>query len=605
MNVKIRFIAIIIAHFFCFHQAFAQISEGNFYIYSTDNYFALTENTTKDGGTLTVENKLQDASKQIWTIKKAKGGFTIFNAKTGQAMDVLNSDTEEDAPIGTYEKTGSQNQTFALEKMGNAFTIRALHSNKYVCLLDYHRKTGNGIVQRAMAISPLFYWRLVSATAKQLPPSVNVLSTTPNQLDNAAKIYTINPVPSGIVEAVRMGRNAPADYVSAGIYVKKGETISLTTSGVIDAAEDFLLMVGEPNAYFNAKPKSEPMTVLIKNGVNNFTASRSGLLYFRYTNHPFQTLANGAVKIKITLGGTVSPLYIFNQTTDKNWQNQLQKSTSPFVQFISDKAMITISRKAFDKNSDMNAAKTLSVLHQVIDNCNQLAGFDNSTFLNQTTPLRVHYVEDAVTSEKDFADVYMYAGDDFIGMKPESVEDLLKADLLKQKWAIWHETGHTFQMNDWTWGDMTEVTVNLFSLSVQQQFGNPSRIYEEEEGEKISVHAKKYLNSTDKTFGVGDNYTMNFVCMVMFEQLRKQFGNKFYAQLNQYYRKYPLSIDAVSDENKVKQTFIFTASKVSGNDLRGFFKKWGFEIDDATNDNIQRLKLPKPTTDITKLFVEE
>ena len=607
MNIKILFFALIFANIACNNPIPAQNTmEGNFYIYATDNFFLMTESVTEDGTTgLSVENKQSQSSDlQVWTVKKAKDGFTIFNTKSGRALDVEGSSNDDDASVGTYEKTGNKNQTFALEKVGNAYLLKALHSNKYVAVYDYNRKTGSRIVQRTMEVSPSIYWRFVPATAKQIPFDKAALTAKPSQLDNATKTYTINPLPSGVAEAVRMGRNAPADYTAAGIYVKKGETITLTASGVTDANEDFLVLVGEPNAYWNAKPKTDPFQSVVKNGTNSFTSSRNGLLYFRYNNHPFQTLANGAVKIQITAGGSPSPLFVFNQTADKIWQNQLQNTTSPFVQFISDKAMITVSRKAFDKNSSMNATKTFGVLHQVVDFSNQLSGFDNSTFLNQTTPLRVHYVEDAISTGKDIENVYMYAGDQFIGMKPESVEDLLQADLLQKKWAIWHETGHTFQMNDWTWSEMGEVTVNLFSLNVQQQFGNPSRIYEEEEGEKISVLAKNYLDSDNKTFTVGENYTMNFVCMVMFEQLRKQYSNKFYAKLNQYYRQNPLNLEDVANENTVKQGFIYNVSKMSGNDLRDFFKNWGFTIDDDTNGNIKKLKLPKPANDVTKLFLE-
>ena len=607
MNIKILFFALLFANIACNNPIPAQNTmECNFYIYATDNFFLLTESVAEDGTTgLSVENKQpQNSDLQIWTVQKTKDGFTIFNTKSGRALDVEGSSNEDDATVGTYEKTGNKNQAFALEKIGNSYLLKALHSNKYVAVYDYNRKSGSRIVQRAMTVSPSIYWRFVPATAKQIPFDKAALTTKPSQLDNTTKTYIVNPLPSGVAEAVRMGRNAPADYTAAGIYIKKGETITLTASGVTDANEDFLVLVGEPNAYWNAKSKTDPFQAIIKNGANSFTSSRNGLLYFCYNNHPFQTLANGSVKIQITAGGSLSPLFIFNQTTDKIWQNQLQNTTSPFVQFISDKAMITVGRKAFDKNSSMNATKTFGVLHQVVDFSNQLSGFDNSTFLNQATPLRVHYVEDAISTGKDIENVYMYAGDQFIGMKPESVEDLLQADLLQKKWAIWHETGHTFQMSDWTWNEMGEVTVNLFSLNIQQQFGNPSRIYEEEEGEKISVCAKNYLNGDNKTFAVGENYTMNFVCMVMFEQLRKQYGNKFYAKLNQYYRQNPLNLEDVANENTVKQNFMYNASKMSGNDLRDFFKKWGFIIDDDTNENIKKLKLPKPANDVTKLFLE-
>ena len=49
---------------------------------------------------------------------------------------------------------------------------------------------------------------------------------------------------------------------------------------------------------------------------------------------------------------------------------------------------------------------------------------------------------------------------------------------------------------------------------------------------------------------------------------------------------------------------MYNTSKISGDDLRDFFKKWGFTIDDETTENIKKLKLPKPANDVTKLFLE-
>ena len=427
-----------------------------------------------------------------------------------------------------------------------------------------------------------------------------------SELDNKNKKYKINPIPARNAEATRMGRFAPADYLPAGIYVEEGETVTIEASGLANMSQDFLILVGEPNAYWGNKNENNPYEYVLKNGNNSFTTNRSGLLYFNYTNHPFQYYKNNTVLLKITNGGIASPLFINNKTEKLDWKNQLN-SASPFVQFISDKAIITIKRNTFSENKNVDVNKTFEVLHQVLDYSNELAGFDNTSFFNTISPLRTHYIEDDISTDPEYLDgVYMYAGDVFIGMQTNSVADLINAELLKKQWSIWHETGHLFQTDDWTWDEMGEVTVNLFSLNTQQKFGNKSRIYEPDgyEDKSISSLTKKYLKSNKKNFSVGKKYEMNFVCMVMFEQLRKAFGNKFYAGLNQYYRKNPLTLLEVNDDDFVMQEFIFNSCKLSGFDLTNFFQKWGLAISSENVRRLKKMKLPVSKKEILGYFVE-
>ncbi len=75
----------------------------------------------------------------------------------------------------------------------------------------------------------------------------------------------------------------------------------------------------------------------------------------------------------------------------------------------------------------------------------------------------------------------MYASNYFIGMKRDNYADL--TEKLDNEWGIWHETGHTHQQYSWTWDSIGEISVNLFSLYVQEKFGLPSRLNTIEGGE--------------------------------------------------------------------------------------------------------------------------
>lgn len=592
----------------CTNKITSQIKEGNYYIYSNSFFLALTNYKNNDGTSkLTTESKSDKFNKnQIWQLKKNAKGYTLKNVGTSEFIDVYGNSQDEGSEINTYAETGNENQIFSFEKKDNYYIIKGVSSKKNISVYDYRRKAGSEIIQRERDTSEDEKWRLTPADSQIIPYDKSALTVLESEFDNNNKKYTINPVPNRNAESFRMGRFAPADYVPAGIYITKGEQISIEVSGLNPLSEDFLLLVGEPNAYWGNKKENNPYQHVLKNGTNNLIPTRSGLLYFNYTNHPFQFYKNNTVQLKITQGGIISPLFLCNKTTSSDWGNQL-KSSSPFVQFLSEKAIITIKKNTLRKHRNADLNKTFEVLHEVLEHSNDLAGFDNSSFLNTVTPLRTHYVEDDITTDTVYKNgVYMYAGDIFIGMQPDGVGDLINDDLLVKQWAIWHETGHLFQMDDWTWSEMGEVTVNLFSLNVQEKFGNKSRIYEpnEDDGKTVSEAAKKYLKNKNKKFIVGDDGEMNFVCLVMFEQLRKSFGNKFYAQLNKFYRKNPLTFSQINDENEVMQEFMFNSCKISGYDLSAFFQEWGLPISNKNFTRINKLNLPASKSEILSYFVE-
>lgn len=590
------------------NKFFAQIADGKYYIYNLDNYLALTSNFSNNNiSKVTLEQPQENSnSKQIWIVKKLPNGYTICNQETNENIDVYDANKKDNAPINTYEKTNNNNQIFTFNKIGNAYNIIAKHSGKYLNTNNVKRKTGLGIQQNSANYLATQQWRFANANEAIIPYNSLQLITLPNIINNTTNTYSINAQPAAFAEAYRMARNAPADYIPAGLYANKNATITLQVSGLSNNAEDFLLYVGEPNGFYDFKKENNPTVYLLKNGANSFKIKNAGLVYFCYTNHPFQQNKNNTATINFTKGVTASPLFLHNKTNIENWEAQL-KAATPFVQFLSDKAIITVSRKSYNLNKNMLPNKTFEVLHQVLNNCNVLAGFDNTTFLNTATPLRVHYKEDALSNSESFNDgVYMYAGDNFIGITPNSVPDLLNHNMLKKEWAIWHETGHLFQNEDFTWDEMIEVTVNTFSLYNQEAFGNKSRIYNIDNDDNISIaqQAKKYLDSDERDFKVGNKYDMNFICMVMYEQLRKAFGNQFYASMYKLYRLNRLTLEEAKNEEIVIQQFIFNSCKISGYNLIPFFNSWGLSISTENLLAINNLNLPNLKQNIWRMFVD-
>ncbi len=418
--------------------------------------------------------------------------------------------------------------------------------------------------------------------------------------NNYQKEYVLKSVTDGQIEAKRTHRMILCDYQPSGLYVKKGEQITLNVSN-LNRDYNLSSMIGFKPMWGNRNKTQENN---LRNGINSVTATQAGILSFifvkreGYDNNP--TLVNINV-----VGGKAFPLYKLNRSNLANWQNDLKiMIDAPFVQLVSDKVLITIPYKDYLKRPIANIPASFKTIEQVIDWENELAGFDNSSAENMRTNNRINYAVDLYSTPKEGESYYMYASNYFIGIKKDNYTDL--TEKLDKEWGIWHETGHTHQQDSWTWGSITEISVNLFSLYVQEKFGLPTRLNTIEGGETETTFAKarKYLAQPNKNY-LAENeadYDELFSKLVMFHQLKAVYGWNTFTKLHQYFRKQPYVYDSkVTDQDKANK-FIYAMCVITKNDLVPFFQKWGIEVDAATEQKIEQLNFPLPKVDPTTIF---
>ena len=72
----------------------------------------------------------------------------------------------------------------------------------------------------------------------------------------------------------------------------------------------------------------------------------------------------------------------------------------------------------------------------------------------------------------------MFATNYHTGYIPETMDRVLNIEI-KRRWLGPWQWG-THQQAPWFWSGIGEVTVNIYSLSVQRMLGNKSRLVEEE-----------------------------------------------------------------------------------------------------------------------------
>ncbi|MGW6497723.1 M60 family metallopeptidase [Nonomuraea angiospora] len=172
--------------------------------------------------------------------------------------------------------------------------------------------------------------------------------------------------------------------------------------------------------------------------------------------------------------GFAAPVFAAHGTAETEFQAQVDTLTdSPFVELVSPQMIVTVRRETFLQVRDQDHAELMRLLEQVEDVEAAISGFDGSSALHAPTPLGRHLIN--VRSEygpKSTA----YATHAYTAYYDAyTTTRLLLPDKVRTTgWGVYHELGHQHQQMAWRPSELTEVTVNIYSLAVQRHFGMPS-----------------------------------------------------------------------------------------------------------------------------------
>ena len=422
--------------------------------------------------------------------------------------------------------------------------------------------------------------RIIFLISLALISSLIHLSETDASILTPARSYQIPLLPDSSTESTRMRSDTLSDMIPAGLYMQRWEQLMLSIWS-IDKWSTLEVWIGEPNAFWDSNPLWKPQIQWLQRWKNTLSATRDGLVYLRYIWDAWTKKKYATVR-RIS-GWSLSPIYEKWWSTPTRWNRELSYAKSPYVQIVSDRTYITVKRSSYEKmleTQTVDIPDTLTTLDTMIRWYDDLVGYTGSTGVNKRTPLRIHYREDDISTDPVWKDdVYMYATDHFIGMKAENIGDLLGKWRLRDAWSIWHETGHLYQQRDWTWWAITEVSVNIFSLMVQEKYGLPSRLDDIEEWSRSSraygalwnAEKQKDYNQESWTYR-WESPNMVWVRLGLFDELRQKYGTTLYTQLWRSYREDPVDTD---DDTEKIRIFIRRMSSIAGSDIRSIFSAWG------------------------------
>ncbi|MGN4932246.1 M60 family metallopeptidase [Bacillus cereus group sp. MYBK14-1] len=419
----------------------------------------------------------------------------------------------------------------------------------------------------------------VFAEQKEQQKNLSTSLQSEKSVKSENRVFTVPG--KGDVETLKQQERknmAFSPYEPTGLYAKPNEQITINVEG----NQDIQVYIGTYSYDASWREDSKIKSFTLKPGINTIQSPNGGLIYF------YNKQQGGTIRTTITTGGTTTPFFELGKHTKQDLINMLdQYPNAHAVELKGERVLITASPTRVKKyllGSNTDPVQLLKKMDEATRIQDKVAGLSEE----QVDKHYVHYVE-----ENHSPDYYMYATSyrtAYVGDAIQYVLDINK--FITDGWGPWHEAGHLRQQSPWKFYNMTEVQNNIYSLSVEKAFNQPSNL------EKSGIYPKafQYLEQVNKNY---DEISDVFVKLVMLWQLQLAYGEDFYPKLHQLYRDMPSSELPQTDENK-KQLFMISASKVAKQNLIPFFEKWGLRPNNDTIQKVAALGYPILTAEIWK-----
>ncbi len=378
--------------------------------------------------------------------------------------------------------------------------------------------------------------------------------------------YEAYPTPQVLSRTLRLGDGFSKYENMTGIFLEEGEHVILV--GKTDGREISLLL---PD--FTRKPEGKrgrndwslhKKKVKLEEGVNIVQVESPANAYISY----FADDYDKAPKIPVCfVTGKVNGYFDTTRGDDNAaWDKLLDNAVSPIMDARGKHIQVAYPVEALQRLAKGKGVELIGAYDKLIGIQYEMMGLPKYDKVPKNRVLaRVNY---HYYMFRD-GDGVAYLGDNGTMRMVVDPASVVKGDPC---WGFSHEVGHVMQMRPMTWGGLTEVSNNLYSLQATTLLGNPSRIKEQGNFEK----ARKELLGKDMSYLHSQDV---FNRLVPFWQLHLYFTKNgfpdFYGDVMEYLRTHSKEYQG-NDTIKYQFDFIKACCAVTKTDLTDFFDKWGF-----------------------------
>lgn len=430
-----------------------------------------------------------------------------------------------------------------------------------------------------------------------------------------AAAYEAYPSPRALDEALKLGDGFSRYENITGMCLEPGEHVVFV--GNTGGKELALLIpdwMRKPPEGIN--PAKDPngwglrkQRIAIQAGVNVIQLERGGNVYVSY----FDDHADTSPKVVVHFPtGKVNGFFDASTHTNADWDRLLDEAVSPIMDARGKHIQVAYPVEWFNVYTRGNGVELIANYDKLLHHHYTLLGLVKYIKVPRNRILARVNCNYYMFRDRDGV---AYLGNESTMRKVADPEVVIVGDPC---WGFCHEVGHVLQLlPQMTWGGMTEVSCNIFSMYTVTGMGNRSRLKAQK---NYASARKKIIEASPKISYLACPNV--FDRLVPFWQLHLYFarhGNPdFYADVMEEMRRRP---HAGRGDESIRNQFEFVkiCCDVGQLDLTDFFDKWGFfwvgeltvkdyrtyhytitqEMVDEVKSYIAGKKYKKPAEDIT------
>ncbi|MCC8144979.1 MAG: M60 family metallopeptidase [Bacteroidales bacterium] len=373
------------------------------------------------------------------------------------------------------------------------------------------------------------------------------------------RFYEAYPDPAKIAQQNRIGRTYSQMDNPTGIFVERDENIVVFVGDMHNQRISLRAL--------NLDKDYACTDYLLKEGLNVLKAKDKGLLYIMYNSSDPQAQP---VKIHIA-SGAINGYFDITKNTNKDWKPMLDSAVSKYIDVVGKYVHLTFGVDDFKRYTN-DVESLIQTYDSIVWLEQKFMGWEK---YNRMSKNRMYFY---LSNSKYF----MFATTNRTGYSKGSMRDICNPGKLKTT-AIWgpaHEVGHVNQTIGFKWVGLTEVSNNVYSMYVQQQFGNPSRLATEKlHSDFDGIWFNRYEKGFTEMLAGGVSQMRHgdvFCKLIPFWQLQLYNadvkGNKdFYADVHEQIRLNPIP----ETDGEAQVQFMKICCDAAKTDFTDFFIKWG------------------------------
>ena len=393
------------------------------------------------------------------------------------------------------------------------------------------------------------------------------------------------PVPA---DAPRITRSLTIDtsiprWHSTGLYAAPGELVTVTVPAEVAKADGFGVRVGAHSDRIWRRSEWTRMPEISRyfpiSASTTLVANAFGGLIYVEVPGRLHSLGTSLFRFK---GAVAAPLFVLGETDLNAWRDEIRHAPAPWAEIAGRNMIVTTDAREVRDLDD--PAAVAEAWDRVLDLIAELAAWPSPA---RSSPER--FVVDRQISVG-----YMHAGYPIMAHLDQQA-NLVNSEHLSSEcnWGFYHEVGHNYQADDWTFDGTVEVNVNLFTLYVYEFLCG------------IPVDDKRFHGSHQSWSELMALYDFDdpdfelwkrepFLALIMYAQMQQEFGWDAYRQVFATYRALPDAERPKSDDEKRDQWLVRFSRQV-GRNLGPFFEAWGVPTSQAARDSIADLLVWLPT----------